>query len=143
MAETNRVWVRTIALDTAVHGKSKSTNQRSIPGASFDDTSSSHWGWAKGRIISDPGDKSHLAGGQLEYTEKDEIKVYIQDAESAHDRNEVTLMGSAVHSGDLVMDNVYGDDHGIDSDEDDESMNDEYFSDEEQSYRLHAALRMH
>ena len=131
MAETNRVWVRTIALDTAVHGKSKSTNQRSIPGASFDDTSSSHWGWAKGRIISDPGDKSHLAGGQLEYTEKDEIKVYIQDAESAHDRNEVTLMGSAVHSGDLVMDNVYGDDHGIDSDEDDESMNDEYFSDEE------------
>ena len=132
MAETNRVWVRTTALDTAIYGKSKSTNQRSIPGASFDDTSSSHhWGWAKGRIISDPGDKSHLAGEQLEYTEKDEIKVYIQDADSAHDRNEVTLMGSAVHSGDLVMDNVYGDDHGIDSDEDDESMNDEYFSDEE------------
>jgi len=141
MAETNRVWVRTIALDTAIYGKSKSTNQRSIPGSSFDDTSSSHhhWGWAKGRIISDPGDKSHLSGGQLEYTEEDEIKVYIQDAESAHDRNEVKLMGSAVYSGDLVMDNVYGDDHGIDNDEDDASMNDEYFSDEEGENNIEAS----
>ena len=131
MAETNRVWVRTTALDTVVYGKSKSTNQRSIPGASFDDSSCTrHWGWAKGRITSDPGNKIHSSAGQLEYTEDDEIKVYIQDAESAHDRNEIILRGSAVQNGDLVMDNVYGNGDGIDNEDDDASMDDDYFSDE-------------
>ena len=124
--------MRTTTLDTVVYGKSKSTNQRSIPGALFDESSSSrHWGWAKGRITSDPGEKIHSSGGQLEYTENDEINVYIQDSESAHDRNEIVLRGSTIQNGDLVMDNIYGDGDGIDNEDDDASMDDDCFSDEE------------
>ncbi len=134
MADKIRIWVRTSALDIAIHGKVKSTTQRTIPGATADDSTSHHWGWSRGRIIIDEDDAvKHTASNmeqKLEYTNDEEIKIEIMDGESPHHRQQVVLKGSSFQNGDVVMDNVYGTEkQGAHRDD-----HDDYYSDEEDEY---------
>ena len=124
MAEITRVWVRTTTLDTVVHGKIRSSNKRSLPGAGPSEGSDSirNWGWSRAELVNGPSSGHE---GELDADAK-EIKVYINDRESPYDRNEVTLPGSVVKEGNLVMANVYGNN----DDEDDEEEDDDYYSDE-------------
>jgi myosin-5 len=116
MVESNKVWVRTSCLDIAVHGKSKSSNTRALPGTIVN-SDHFHWGWAKGRII----DSDHKPNDQnnLEYSEDEDIKVYIEDMESSHNHSEITLKGSSFIKGDVVMDNIYGNNNTTLGDDDD------------------------
>lgn len=115
MVESNKVWVRTSCLDIAVHGKSKSSNTRALPGTIVN-SDHFHWGWAKGRII----DSDHKPNDQnnLEYSEDEDIKVYIEDMESSHNHSEITLKGSSFIKGDVVMDNIYGNNTTLGDDDD-------------------------
>ena len=70
------------------------------------------------------GNSSLATNGALDFLSKD-IKIFVQDEESAHDRNEVLLPASVIQDGNLVMANVYGD--GLQDEEDDDSA--AYFDD--------------
>ena len=130
MAETDRIWVRTSTLDIAIYGKVKSSTQRTIPGAAIDDTPH-HWGWSRGRIVHDNEEVRSDAEEKLEYTAEEEITVLIQDGESAHNRKEVVLKGSSFQNGDVVMDNVYGNDQALDHGDDVSSVHDDYYASDE------------
>uniref|UniRef100_A0A7S4S8Q1 Myosin motor domain-containing protein n=1 Tax=Ditylum brightwellii TaxID=49249 RepID=A0A7S4S8Q1_9STRA len=110
MSESTRVWVRTSALDKAVYGKIKSIAQRSIPGKAVDDSGDNdavNWGWARGNLVKDD-DKGGSAN----------VRVFIQDEDSAHDRKTVDLPADSFTEGNIVVGNTYGD--GEDSDDEDD-----------------------
>ena len=123
MAEITRVWVRTTSLDTVIHGKVRSSNKRALPGAGPSEGSDSirNWGWSRAELVNGPSSGHE---GELDADAK-EIKVYVNDRESPYDRNEVTLPGSVVKEGNLVMANVYGN-----NDDEEEEEDDDYYSDE-------------
>jgi len=127
MAEKTGVWVRTATLDFIVYGKVRSTNVRSIPGTSFEETDDNvrNWGWARAEIIN--SDSSSLTADAMATTlnagKVKEIKVYIRDEDSSHDRNEIVLPGSSIAEGNVLMANIYG--HGEDDEDDDEG--DDYY----------------
>ena len=133
MAETNRIWVRTSTLDISVHGKVRSSTKRAIPGVTSDATPH-HWGWVRGRLVDNDDDDDN--GGKDLSTEEVErdVRVLIQDRDSSYDNQDILIKGSNYQSGDIVMDNVYGNGNGDDENEDDDSssVEDGYYDSEDE-----------
>ena len=99
MSQEQHIWVRTSTLDRSVYGEVKSSTRRLIHGASVDERR--HWGWVQGRIINASDKKVHPSG--LKYSPKEDIKVFIEDSDSAHNCTEVMIKGSAIRDGDLII----------------------------------------
>ena len=108
MAEATRVWVCTCVLGVTVFGKRKSTNDRSTPGALFDDGDdvNRNWGQARGELVEEASSNSNSNSNSNCVGSK--VRVLIKDDDSNHHGKEIDLPGTVTADGNMVMANTYG-----------------------------------
>jgi hypothetical protein len=131
MAELTKVWIRTSAVDSVLHPPSSSSRGgggrlgQSLTNDYDNDTSNTkviNWGWTRGIIVSG----GHTgADGLLDSSAF--IIVEVNDPSNDYDRKTVTIPGSVVNNGDVVMQN----DHRGDRDEDDD---DAFYNDNDNNH---------
>ena len=94
--EETKVWIKTSTIQSLLHG--------SHHGDDSNTTSSVNWGWVPATITSGGHSGSD---GALDATQS--IEVLIEDEESEFHRQKLTVPGSAIEGGHVVMANYHGD----------------------------------
>jgi len=125
MAEDVRVWVKTLTLDEQVFGKAHSSSDRQPIPASLERRTHGekvvNWGWAAARVLPDddagltPAEVFSLALGGSEKTGDfvgKEMRVYVEDDDSEHNGNAISLPLSALKDGLVVLANKYDHEEG-------------------------------